>query len=127
MVKLQYIKLKKDNYCWTSGVNNRTSIVEWCIMDRNEFLTMIGNELKFNKYVNDSKSLKCLQNAVLRECRVRTVGCDNCMDIYLFQPIKSKLSDDNLVNWKKYLELDSNSVKTIEQVALGNNIIKELN
>jgi hypothetical protein len=123
MVKIQYIKLKIDNYCCTSGVKNRTSIVEWCIMDRNEFLIMIGNELKFNKYAEDSKSLKRLQNAVLSEGRVRNVGCDNCMDIYLFQSVKSKLSDDNFVNGKKYLELNSNSIKNIEQVAIGNNII----
>ncbi len=119
MVKLQFIKLKTSHYCCSSQVNNETSIVEWCIMDIEEFWKTMAKELAFEKYVNNEKSLKELQKRLYNLGKVRKVGCENCRTIYLFQRIKQKLSDD--INPSLFgdfsLWIKSDEIKTIEEVA----------
>ena len=118
MVKIQFMKLKISNYCCSSQVNNETSIVEWCILDIEEFWSTMAKELKFEKYVNDEKSLKKLQKRLFEYGHVRSMGCDKCRTIYLFQHIKVKLS--NCLNYTSSLFgdnslwLKSDNIKTIE-------------
>jgi len=123
MVKIQFMKLKISNYCCSSQLNNETSIVEWCVMDIKDFWTMIAKELKFDKYVNDEKSLKKLQNKLLEYGRVRDVGCENCRKIYLFQRMNVKLSGCLNKSINGYCDSDnsmwlqSDDIKSIEDIA----------
>jgi len=123
MVKIQFMKLKISNYCCSSQIKNETSIVEWCIMDREEFHTMLAKELNFEKYVqsydNPEKLLKKLHNRIVNIGRVRSVSCENCRTIYLFQSMQSKLSDranPSLFFGDFSLWLKSDKILTIEQL-----------
>ena len=119
MVKIQFMKLKISNYCCSSQVNNETSIVEWCILDIEEFWSTMAKELKFEKYVNDEKSLKKLQKRLLQYGHVRSIGCDKCRTIYLFQHMTVKLSDclNSSLFGDNSLWLQSDNIKTIEDIA----------
>ena len=119
MVKIQFMKLKISNKCCSSQVNNETSIVEWCIMDIKDFWLLMAKELKFDKFVNDEKSLKKLQNKLLEYGHVRCMGCERCRTIYLFQYMKVKLSDR--INSSLYNDnsmwLQSDNIKSIGDIA----------
>jgi len=113
------MKLKISNKCCSSQVNNETSIVEWCIMDIEDFWLLMAKELKFDKFVNDEKSLKKLQKRLLEYGRVRCMGCERCRTIYLFQHMNVKLS--GCINSSLYNDnsmwLQSDDIKSIGDIA----------
>ena len=125
------MKLKISNKCCSYQHNNETSIVEWCVMDVKDFWTMIAKELKFDKYVNDEKSLKKLQNTLLGYGRVRDVGCENCRKIYLFQRMNVKLSGRLNKSINGYCDgdnsmwLQSDDIKSIEDIVNKLFVMKE--
>lgn len=123
MVKIQFMKLKISNCCCSSQIRNETSIVEWCVMDKEEFHTMLAKELKFEEYVKDydnpEKLLIKLHKRIVNIGRVRKVSCENCRTIYLFQSMQSKLSDranPSLFSGDFSLWIKTDEILTIEQL-----------
>lgn len=123
MVKIQFMKLKISNYCCSNQIRNETSIVEWCVMDKEEFHTMLAKELKFEEYVkkydNREKLLIKLHKRIVNIGRVRKVSCENCRTIYLFQSMQSKLSDranPSLFSDDFSLWIKTDEILTIEQL-----------
>jgi hypothetical protein len=111
MNKIQFLKIVTEYECCHNNGDGDAHIVKWCIMNINEFWTLIYKELALDKYISKyvpRESYEMLQNEILRRGRVSSDGCNDCKTIYLFQSPEEELLNNFHINGRK--------IKTIEEI-----------
>ena len=107
---MNFLKLKTNDGCCTSQANGETSIVEWCVMDKNKIWDKLCVELNFEKYIPkycSKNHIKKIQDIIFSKGMIKKHTKCNCQTIYLFQPLEQALV--------KRIEPNETKIKTIEE------------